>query len=111
MCIHVDFQNLASALPPGSPQWNSGFAVKHLTLSRSLPLVHHYKESTAPHSSFSQVTIVMSARKTRAVGLDLNSVAVETWLGPNMVRGGSITLRGGLYCQIFEELPVGEKHV
>lgn len=95
MCIHVDFQNVVSALPPGSSQGNSGFAVEHLTLSCCLPLVHHYKETAAPHSSFSQVTIVMRARKARAVGLDLNSVAVETWWGPNMDRGGSITQRGG----------------
>lgn len=86
VCIHVDFQNLENALPPGSEQGNSGFTVEHLTLSRSLPLVHHYKETAAPQFSFSQVTIVMRPRKARAVGLDLNSVAVETlhsqtWVG------------------------------
>lgn len=64
----------------------------------------------APHSSFSQVTIEMRARNARAVGLDLNSVAVETQRGPNIGRGGSITERGvGFYCQKFEELPVGGK--
>lgn len=111
VCIHVDFQNVVSALPP----WvftggNSGFAVEHLTLSCYLSLVCHYKETAAPHSSFSQVTIEMRARNARAVGLDLNSVAVETQRGPNIGRGGSIPERGvGFYCQIFEELPVGGK--
>lgn len=112
VCIHVDFQNVVSALPP----WvftggNSGFAVEHLTLSCYLSLVCHYKETAAPHSSFSQVTIEMRARNARAVGLDLNSVAVETQRGPNIGRGGSIPERGvGFYCQIFEELPVGGKN-
>lgn len=95
MCIHVDFQNVVSALPPGSPRGNSAFTVEHLTLSRCLRLVHHYKEMVAPHSSFSQVTIAMRSRKARAVGLDLNSVAVETWWGLNMGMGERITQRGG----------------
>lgn len=97
--------------PLGLHRGNSGFAVEHLTLSCCLSLVCHYKETAAPHSSFSQVTIEMRARNARAVGLDLNSVAVETQRGPNIGRGGSITERGvGFYCQIFEELPVGGKN-
>lgn len=96
--------------PLGLHRGNSGFAVEHLTLSCCLSLVCHYKEMAAPHSSFSQVTIEMRARNARAVGLDLNSVAVETQRGPNIGRGGSITERGvGFYCQIFEELLVGGK--
>lgn len=44
-CIHVDFQNVASALPPlGLPRGNSRFPVEHLTLSCCLRLVRHYKE-------------------------------------------------------------------
>lgn len=67
-CVYMlIFKMLASALPPGSARWgdfwNSGFPVEHLTLSRSLPLVHHHKETAAPHSSFSRVTIVTRARK------------------------------------------------
>lgn len=47
-------------------------------------------------------------RNARAVGLDLNSVAVETPRGPNIGWGGSTVGRGvGFHCQIFEELPMG----
>lgn len=67
------------------------FWFRYRILSCCLPLVHHYKETAAPHSSFSQVTIVMRSRKARAVGLDLNSVAVETWWEPNMGIGEWIT--------------------
>lgn len=105
-CIHVDFQNAVSTLPPLGLR--CGFPVEHLTLSCCLRLVRHYKETTAPHSSFSQVTIEMRVRNAQAVGLDLNSVAVETPRGPNIGRGGSATRRGvGFHCQIFEELPMG----
>lgn len=38
---------------------------------------------------------MMKPRKARAVGLDLNSVAVETLAGLNVGRGGSITQRVG----------------
>lgn len=108
-CIHVDFQNAVSTLPPlGLHEGNCGFPVEHLTLSCCLRLVRHYKETAAPHSSFSQVTIEMRVRNARAVGLDLNSVAVETPRGPNIGRGGSATRRRvGFHCQIFEELPMG----
>lgn len=105
-CIHVDFQNAESTLPPLGLR--CGFPVEHLTLSCCLWLVCHYKETAAPHSSFSQVTIEMRVRNAQAVGLDLNSVAVETPRGPNIGRGGSATRRGvGFHCQIFEELPMG----
>lgn len=79
--VHVDFQILGFTLPPGSLGKNSGFPVKHLTLSCCLPLVCRYKETAAPSSSFSQVTIVMRVRKAPTVGLDLNYVAVETLEG------------------------------
>lgn len=85
------------------------FPCQTLNPFRSLPLVHHYKETAAPHSSFSQVTIVMRPRKARAVGLDLNSVAVETRQG--QTGAGSIVRGVGFHCQRFEKLQVGEKHL
>lgn len=115
MCTHVDFQNL-SALPPESTQGNLGFTAEHLTLSRSLPLIRHHKDMEAPpHSSFSQVTIETRPRKARAVGLDLNSVAVETRHDQTRVdhaSGGrgdctvtdlrNYNWKGGVLCHIQE---------
>lgn len=81
--------------PLRSPRGNSGFAVEHLTLSRSLPLVHHYKETAAPHSSFSQVTIAMRPRKARAVGFRFEFSCCRNTVGPNMGRGGFDHAWGG----------------
>lgn len=95
----VDFQISERALPPSPHKGGSGFPVKLLTLSHTPPLpplVHHY--NAAPHSSCSRVTMVMTPRKARAEGFDLNSVAMETphnqiWVG----AGRALT-----YCQRFE---------
>lgn len=84
--VHVDFQILGFVLPPGSLWKNSGLPVKHLTLSCCLPLVCRYKETAAPSSSFSRVTIVMRVRKALNVGLDLNYFAVDTLEGAEQRR-------------------------
>lgn len=84
--VHVDFQIPGFALPPGSLWKNSGFPVKHLTLSCCLPLVCRFKETAAPSFSFPQVTIVMRVRKAPTVGLDLNYVAAETLEGKRRVN-------------------------
>ena len=95
------------ALPPESTRGYSGFTIEHLTLSCCLPLVHHYKETAAPHASCSKVTIATRPKKARAVGLDLNSVAVETLHGRTWVEAGRSHKGGlGLYCQRFEKLQV-----
>lgn len=97
--VHVDFQILGFALPPGSLWKNSGFPVKHLTLSCCLPLVCRFKETAAPSFSFPQVTIVMRVRKAPTVGLDLNYVAAE----------GQSSKVVGFHCQMLEKLPVEDK--
>lgn len=89
--------------PPEIHRGIRGFPVQHLTLSRSLPLVHHYKETTAPHFSFSQVTIETRPRKARAVCLDLNSVAVETRHGQTRRAAGRSCGGLGFYCHRFEK--------
>lgn len=108
-CKRVDFQNVASALPPlGLHGGNSGFPVQHLTLCCCLRLVRHYKETLPPPLIPSGYHRDERVRNTRAVGLDLNSVAVETPRGPNIGWGGSAAGRGvGFHCHIFEELPMG----
>ena len=85
------------ALPPGSQWGQFGFSLsKHLTLSWSLPLVHHYKETSAPTILILRGNHSDATKKSPGYRFRFESSCCRDAERSNMGRGGSITRgRGG----------------